>query len=119
MEPGDAEGLGEVAGAGMRIQPPRRHLHDDAAREPPGGERLQDLLANDLYHLVRMYRCQFGMTGPRAPTALREHAQIVDAIAARDGEWAEVLMRRHIRASRRQVEKRLSGELATPPPLTH
>jgi len=81
--------------------------------------RLQDLLANDLYHLVRMYRCQFGMTGPRAPTALREHARIVEAIAARDGELAEVLMRRHIRASRQQIEKRLSGELPTPPPLTH
>ena len=81
--------------------------------------RLQELLANDLYHLVRMYRCQFAMTGPRTPTALREHAQIVEAIAARDGELAEVLMRRHIRAARQQVEKRLSGELPTPPPLTH
>lgn len=81
--------------------------------------RLQDLLANDLYHLVRMYRCQFAMSGPRAPTALREHAQIVDAIAARDGELAEILMRRHIRASRQQVERRLSGEWPQPAPLTH
>ena len=68
--------------------------------------RLQDLLENDLYHLVRMYRCQFGMVGPRAPTALREHGQIVEAIAERDGELAEILMRRHIRASRQQVERR-------------
>ncbi len=81
--------------------------------------RLQDLLGNDLYHLVRMYRCQFGMVGPRAPTALREHGQIVEAIAERDGELAEILMRRHIRASRQQVERRLSGDWPQPAPLTH
>jgi DNA-binding GntR family transcriptional regulator len=81
--------------------------------------RLQDLLANDLYHLVRMYRCQFGMTGPRAPTALREHSQIVEAIAEHDGELAEMLMRRHIRASRLQVERRLSGAWPQPTHLTH
>ncbi len=69
--------------------------------------RLQDLIANDLYYLVRMYRCQFGMTGPRAPTALREHGHILEAIAERDGELAEILMRRHIRASRQQAESRL------------
>ncbi len=81
--------------------------------------RLQDLLGNDLYHLVRMYRCQFGMVGPRAPTALREHGQIVEAIAGRDGELAEILMRRHIRASRQQVERRLSGDWPQPAPMTH
>lgn len=81
--------------------------------------RLQDLLGNDLYHLVRMYRCQFGMVGPRAHTAMREHGQIVEAIAGRDGELAEILMRRHIRASRQQVERRLSGEWPQPAPLTH
>ena len=81
--------------------------------------RLQDLLGNDLYHLVRMYRCKFGMVGPRAPTALREHGQIVEAIAGRDGELAEILMRRHIRASRQQVERRLSGDWPQPAPMTH
>lgn len=38
------------------------------------------------------------------------HALIVDAIADRDGELAELLMRRHIRASRRGVERRLAAE---------
>jgi len=74
--------------------------------------RLQYLLCNDLYHLVRMYRCQFAMISPRAPAALREHGRIVDAISERDGEMAEILMRRHIQASRRHVEKRLQGEPA-------
>lgn len=69
---------------------------------------LKALLCNDLYHLVRMYRVQFGMVSPRAPAALREHEHIVWAIAERDGELAEILMRKHIRASRRNVEQRLA-----------
>jgi DNA-binding GntR family transcriptional regulator len=82
-------------------------------------DRLQFLLCNDLYHLVRMYRCQFAMISPRAPAALREHARIVDAISEHDGELAEILMRRHIQASRRHVERRLQGGLPTPVKTTH
>ncbi len=70
--------------------------------------RLIGLLCNDLYHLVRMYRFQFGMSGIRAVAALREHDLTVDAIADGDGEMAECLMRRHIRASRLHVERRLA-----------
>lgn len=73
---------------------------------------LIDMLCNDLYHLARMYRCQLGMKSDRARDALREHALIVEAIAERDGESAEWLMRHHIRASRRSVERRLSGPRA-------
>jgi DNA-binding GntR family transcriptional regulator len=72
-----------------------------------GNRRLIDILCNDLYHLARMYRCQFGMKSDRAADALKEHELVVDAIAERDGELAEWLMRRHIRASRRAVERRL------------
>ena len=70
--------------------------------------RLIGLLCDDLYHLVRLYRYQFGMASKRARKALEEHGQIVDAIADRDGESAELLMRRHVRASRRNVEKMLN-----------
>jgi DNA-binding GntR family transcriptional regulator len=70
-----------------------------------GNAHLIGLLCNDLYHLMRMYRYQFGMASPRARHAYSEHAQIVDAIADRDGEWAELLMRRHIRASRQNIER--------------
>ncbi len=82
--------------------------------------RLIGLLCDDLYHLTRMYRFQFGMASPRARHALREHARIVEAIAARDGELAEILMRRHIVASRRHLEGRLGGNprsLFEQPPL--
>ncbi len=73
-----------------------------------GNQRLCRLLCNDLYHLVRMYRYQFGMSSPRAKPAFSEHLQIVDAIEAGDGEQAEMLMRFHIRASRRNVERQLT-----------
>ena len=77
-----------------------------------GNRRLIAILCDDLYHLARMYRCQFGMGGDRAREALREHELIVDSIAERDGELAELLMRRHIRASRRAVEARLAAQPA-------
>ncbi len=70
--------------------------------------RLVGLLCNDLYHLVRMYRFQFGMSGTRAVPALREHDLMVDVIADGDGDMAECLMRGHIRASRINVERRLA-----------
>lgn len=75
-----------------------------------GNERLMRILCDDLYYLARMYRCQFGMKSDRARDALKEHAMVVDAIAERDGELAEWLMRRHVRASRRSVEQRLAAE---------
>lgn len=70
--------------------------------------RLIGLLCNDLYHLVRMYRYQFGMASPRAKPAFVEHEHIVNAIAGRDPQLAELLMRRHIRAARENVERQLA-----------
>lgn len=70
-------------------------------------EHLITLLVDSIYHLVRMYRVQFGMTGPRITTAFAEHQHIVHAIANRDGELAELLMRRHIMYSRRNIETKL------------
>ncbi|WP_243749474.1 GntR family transcriptional regulator [Pseudoteredinibacter isoporae] len=73
-------------------------------------QKLIGLLCDDLYHLVRMYRYQYGMSSPRAHRAFREHTQIIDAIEDRDGELAEFLMRRHIRASRNNIQARLLQE---------
>ena len=70
-------------------------------------EHLITILVDSIYHLVRMYRVQFGMTGPRISTAFAEHQHIVNAIANRDGELAELLMRRHIMYSRRNIEAKL------------
>ena len=72
--------------------------------------RMVDLLCNDLYHLVRLYRYQFGMSSKRGPRAFVEHEHIVDAIERRDPEMAELMMRAHIRASRENVERLLSKQ---------
>ena len=60
------------------------------------------------FHYVRMYRCQFGMNSPRATKAFDEHSRIIEAIADRDGELAEMLMRRHIAASRKNIENKIA-----------
>lgn len=65
---------------------------------------LINLLCDELYFLVRMYRVQLGMNGPRVSRAFDEHKAIINAIANRDGELADLLMRRHIAASRRNIE---------------
>ena len=75
-------------------------------------KQLIDLICGQLYHLVRMYRCQFGMHSPRASRAFDEHANIIQAIADRDGELAEMLMRRHIAASRKNIENKIAKETA-------
>ncbi len=66
------------------------------------------MLYNGLYHLIRMYRVQLGMAGPRVTTAFDEHKHIVDAIANRDPELAEMLMRRHIQYTCRNLKQKLS-----------
>ncbi len=72
-------------------------------------QQLINLICGQLYHLVRMYRCQFGMNSPRASRAFDEHSRIIEAISDRDGELAELLMRRHIAASRKNIEKKIAG----------
>lgn len=68
---------------------------------------LINILCDELYHLVRMYRVQLGMNGPRVSRAFDEHKAIINAIASRDGELADLLMRRHVGASRKNIEQRL------------
>ncbi len=68
---------------------------------------LINILTDELYHLMRMYRVQLGMNGPRVSRAFDEHKAIINAIANRDGELADLLMRRHVAASRRNIEPTL------------
>lgn len=73
-------------------------------------KQLINLICGQLYHLVRMYRCQFGMHSPRATRAFGEHSNIMQAISDRDGELAEILMRRHIAASRKNIVKKIEDK---------
>ncbi|WOT06724.1 GntR family transcriptional regulator [Shewanella youngdeokensis] len=68
---------------------------------------LISMLIDGIYHLVRMYRVQLGMSGPRVTTAFDEHKHIVQAISNRDAELAEMLMRRHILYSKSSIECKL------------
>ena len=66
-------------------------------------------LNGELYQLIRMCRRQSGQVPARAPAALTQHRQIAAAIAARDEELAEILMRRHISGAW-QIVKRILEE---------
>ncbi|PST92540.1 GntR family transcriptional regulator [Photobacterium jeanii] len=69
--------------------------------------KLIQLLCDELYHLLRMYRYQSPRSHSRPHQALQEHAQILTAIRERDAELAELLMRRHIMRSRLLLEQQL------------
>jgi DNA-binding GntR family transcriptional regulator len=71
-------------------------------------KQLISMLTDSIYHLIRMYRVQLGMAGPRVTTAFDEHKHIVQAIANRDAELAEMLMRRHILYTKSTLEKKLN-----------
>jgi DNA-binding GntR family transcriptional regulator len=73
-----------------------------------GNQMLFRLLCDELYQLARMYRIQYSSTPNRPRQAYTEHHRILDAIAAGDGELAELLMRRHIRASRLNIEREIA-----------
>jgi DNA-binding GntR family transcriptional regulator len=62
-------------------------------------------LNGELYQLIRMCRHQSGQFPARAQTALDQHRQIAAAIAQRDEELAEILMRRHISGAWKIVRK--------------
>lgn len=72
---------------------------------------LISILIDGIYHLIRMYRVQLGMTGPRVTTAFDEHRHIVQAISNRDAELAEMLMRRHIAYTKNALEQKLAHGL--------
>ena len=71
---------------------------------------LSGILCSDLYHLVRLYRYRFSDTKGRPQKAFSEHQHIIDAIENKDGELAELLMRRHISRARINIEQRFKSD---------
>lgn len=63
-------------------------------------ERIQQLLVDEVYSQLRLYRARSSMRPGRAKAALEEHRTIVAALQAHDPSAAEREMRRHIRNSR-------------------
>ncbi|PCI80114.1 MAG: hypothetical protein COB20_03530 [SAR86 cluster bacterium] len=68
-----------------------------------GNTRLFNLLCEELYHLLRLYRRQTSRGPSRPRRAFKEHHQIVDALENKDGELAELLMRRHILGAKKAL----------------
>lgn len=71
--------------------------------------KLMELLCEDLYFQLRLYRYQSSWVPGRAQRAFDEHTAIVDAIAAHDADRAEHLMREHIANARRNFEQEAAG----------
>ena len=69
--------------------------------------RLIQILCDDLYYLLRVYRYKSSTKPGRAKLALKEHKDVVAALMRRDPDDAERKMRLHIANARRYVEEQL------------
>jgi DNA-binding GntR family transcriptional regulator len=83
--------------------------------------RLVQMLCEDLYYLLRVYRYKSSTKPGRAKQALREHKEIVAALMRRDPLEAERKMRLHIANARLYVEEQMKEaasrkEVAPPAP---
>ena len=75
-------------------------------------QMLMNLLGSEQYQLLRMCRYRTSRRANRTPPALQQHRQIVEALAQRDGELAEMLMRRHIQGAWRSINEMIDKEEA-------
>jgi len=66
--------------------------------------RLERLLCHDYYSLVRLFRHRTSHRAGHALRAYDDHRRILQALRERDGEFAELLMRRHVQTARRELE---------------
>jgi len=75
-----------------------------------GNNRLIQMLCEDLYYLLRIYRYKSSTKPGRAKEALQEHKAIVRALAERDSIAAEQKMREHLQNSREDsLEQQAEG----------
>lgn len=83
-----------------------------------GNAILAELLCEQFYPRLRLCRRLHTTVAGRGRQAWLEHVRIGEAIGQRDGELAEILMRRHIRAARAALEQALgsAAAVAAPPP---
>jgi len=73
-------------------------------------QMLMDMLGSEQYQLLRMCRYRTSRNALRTQPALQQHRQIVEALANRDGELAEMLMRRHIQGAWRSISEMMDKE---------
>ena len=79
-----------------------------------GNATLIDLLLDQYYALIRMFRRQHRQVAGRARRALFEHRRITDALADHDADLSEMLMRRHIAAARAGIAEAFANPDQSP-----
>jgi DNA-binding GntR family transcriptional regulator len=72
-----------------------------------GNQRLIQMLCEELYDLLRVYRYRSSTSAGRANEALAEHKAIIDALRSRDPAKAQACMAQHLRKARSNVEQQL------------
>lgn len=82
-----------------------------------GNKRLIEMLCEDLYHMLRVYRYRSSARRGRALEALEEHRRILEAMRSRDPDLAERRMREHLAHARQAAEDSMLGGPPLPPQL--
>lgn len=73
-------------------------------------QMLMEMLGSEQYQLLRMCRYRTSRNAARTQPALQQHRQIVAALEQRDGELAELLMRRHIQGAWKSISEMIDKE---------
>ncbi|MAU21614.1 MAG: GntR family transcriptional regulator [Martelella sp.] len=87
------------ASSDARTLPAVGGFHTEIARIGRN-EEIRKFLGREVWEFIRSAHQRWSRTHERLLTASREHQEIFEAIAARNGDHAEELMARHIRAAR-------------------
>jgi len=74
-----------------------------------GNRRLIDLLCGDIWCLLRLYRYPGVLSPGRIPLGYADHQSILEALAARDPDACEKVMRRHLAHSREVLLHGMTG----------
>ncbi|WP_180902568.1 GntR family transcriptional regulator [Martelella soudanensis] len=91
-----------------RLLPAIRDIHTEIARIS-NNAGLQKLLGREIWQFLRVAHTRFGRSPERLAVASKEHAGVVEALAQRDGELAELLMLRHIGNACKELLQETSG----------
>lgn len=96
----------EVKPFGVFDTGPDRDFHRNIAMGSRN-RRIAQLLCEDLYSLLRLFRFRAAQARPDASITHAEHRAIIDCIQRRDADGAEVAMRAHVRRSRQTLLQHL------------
>lgn len=113
MPDDDVTGLLAVARRDMRTdtaptEPGNMEFHRRIVRGC-GNETVERVLDEDFFQLLRFWTLAFPWLQHRDDRSEWDHVRIAEAIAFRDGDAAEVLMRGHIRRLREAMRARLEA----------